>query len=188
MLEDLIKQIEDHLIQQQHLVVAISGFAGSGKSSLASKLQENFNLSDGQILHIDHLYAPKPRGKGLFDDYDWLLLKTILANVHDGKRLKYQSIGYEGDSYIIDEKLPRVVILEGIQLFRSEMMEQFDISVWVNCPIELALERAKARDKGQNQDEQYMKLWDSLWGPRNEEYYNEYHPEKLANFLYEGYK
>jgi hypothetical protein len=67
-------------------------------------------------------------------------------------------------------------------------MQQFDLSVWVNCPMKLALKRAKLRDRGQDQNEEYMKLWDTLWSPRNERYLNDYHPEKLATFLYEEYK
>jgi uridine kinase len=80
-----------------------------------------------------------------------------------------------------------VVIVEGIRLFRQELMSNFDLSVWIDCPPELALERAKARDLDQGHDEQYMKHWDTEWAPQNEEYYNTHHPDQLASFEYKEY-
>jgi len=188
MFDELIKQIERLLTEKSHITVGITGYAGSGKSTLASRLAEYFGVNDSQILRLDNLYLPRPRDRGLFDDYDWHLVTRILQDVHAGKRLQYRSRGFEEDSFMFDEPLPKVVILEGIRLFRPEMMQHFDVSVWVDCPPELALQRAKDRDLKQGHDEEYMKRWDTEWGPQNEEYYNVYHPEKLANFIYRDYK
>lgn len=137
-----------------------------------------------QVVRLDNLYAPLPRGSGLFDDYDWPLLIHILETVRHGKPLQYQSRGFEGDCININESLPRVVIVEGVQLFREEFMKYFDISVWIDCPLPIAIQRAKARDLKQGHDEQYMKRWDTEWEPRNLEYFTNYHPEQLASFVY----
>lgn len=188
MFNELTKQIQALLAEKPHVVVAITGFAGSGKSTLASKLADTFDVKDGQILRLDNFYAPTPRGNGLFDDYDWALVKTVLQDAQDSKSLHYVSRGFENDSSVFDEPLPKVVIIEGIQLFRKDFMHYFDIAVWIDCPLELALQRAKARDLSQGHDATYMKRWDTEWGPKNEEYFSAYHPDKLATFIYNEYK
>lgn len=66
-------------------------------------------------------------------------------------------------------------------------MAQFDLSVWIDCPPELALSRAKARDLAQGADEAYMKRWDTEWGPKNKEYFDSYRPDRLASFIYKEF-
>lgn len=188
MFNELTKQIELLLKQKPHVVVAITGFAGAGKSTLASSLRDHFKIDDAQVIRLDNLYVAKPRGSGLFDDYDWTLAMRILHDAHAGKRLQYQSRGFEEDSFSFDVPLPKVVIIEGIRLFRQELMGNFDLSVWVDCPPALALSRAKARDIKQGADEQYMKRWDAEWGPQNKEYYDTYRPDQLATFIYKEYE
>ncbi len=188
MFDELVARTDALLRDKPHVIIAISGFAGAGKTTLASKLAEHYDIADAQILRLDNMYTPMPRGTGLFDDYDSGLVASILHDVHDSKDLHYQTHGFEEDSVLIDQPLPVVVILEGIRLFRPEMMSQFDLGVWIDCPPQLALERAKARDLVQGHDEAYMQRWDIEWGPQNEAYYSDYHPEQLASFLYQQYQ
>jgi uridine kinase len=189
MFEELIKQINHQLATSPLVVVGISGFAGSGKTTLAKKLAEHYEIDDGQVIHLDNLFMSLPRGTGLFDDYNWEVLNQIIKDSKAGKDLDYQGTGADGNSYPFrhQKKLPKVLIVEGIRLYRPELMEHFNLSVWVNCPADLALRRAKARDIKQGHDEEYMKRWDTEWGPLNQQYFDEYHPEKLATFLYEEF-
>lgn len=187
MFNDLTELIQQQLKNKPHVVVGISGFAGGGKSTLANKLRDNFGIKDGQIVRLDNIYAPEPRGDGLFDDYNWSVLKQILDDAHAGKPLHYNGRGFKNETYVFNELLPTVVIVEGIRLFRPELRRYFDVSVWVNCPPELALQRAKARDLSQGADEDTMKRWDVEWGPKNQKYFDNYHPDQLASFVYEEY-
>ncbi len=189
MFNDLTGRIDTLLAQKPHIIVGVSGFAGSGKTYLADKLTQHYQITDSQVIHLDNLYAPMPRGTGLFDDYDWDLLIQILENSLEQKDLNYQGTGFDGNSYKwqFRQKLPRVLIVEGIRLFRPEYMHYFDLSVWVDCPPELALKRAKARDLSQGHDAQYMQRWDAEWMPLNMKYFTTYRPTELANFLYKDF-
>ncbi len=83
--------------------------------------------------------------------------------------------------------MPKVLLVEGIRLYRPEFMNNFDLSIWIDCPPELALRRAKERDIKQGHGEQYMKRWDTEWGPLSQEYFDKYHPDKLTDVLYKEF-
>ena len=184
MYDELLKQIQARETIKTPVVVAISGLAGSGKTYLADKLRDHFRLKNDQVLRVDLLYAEEPRGPGILDDHDWTLLTRILQDVRKGKRIRYRSrrFGKEGKQY--DEPLPKIVIVEGIQLLRPELMGFFDIPVWIDCPPELALERAKTRDVDRGYSSEYLSQWDKEWWPNGLEYFNSYYPDKLATFVY----
>jgi uridine kinase len=84
--------------------------------------------------------------------------------------------------------MPRVVIIDGVVLLRPEVMPFFDIAVWINCPLNIATERGKARDRAEGADEDHIKRWDREWTPKEEMYAATYHPEKLASFLYDEWE
>jgi uridine kinase len=189
MFKELVKQIDMLSASQHTVIVGISGFAGSGKTHLAKRLADHYEIEDGQVIHLDNIYSSLPRGGGLFDDYDWSVFGHILDQAKEGNNLNYQGVGFDGKPYPwrFSEKLPKVLIVEGIRLYRPELMRHFDISIWINCPPDLALQRAKKRDLDQGHDEQYMKRWDSEWMPLNQEYFEVYEPDKLVDILYQDF-
>ena len=185
--DDLKGHIATLRSEQPNVTVAISGFAGSGKSTLAARLARAFAISDRQVLRVDHFYAPEPRGTGLFDDYDWPVLERVLRDLHHRGRVQYRGRGFDNEVLLFDEPVPEVVIVEGIQLLRRERMHHFDVSVWIECTLKDALERARARDREQGHDAKYMKMWDTVWEPRNKEYFDSYSPDRLADVRYSGH-
>ncbi len=188
--DELAGRIARLLEDKGRVVVGISGFAGAGKSHLATKLRDQFRVRDGQVVRLDNIYMPLPRGTGLFDDYDWLKLREIVEAARASRKLDYQGIGWDGTVYPwrFDEEAPDVLIVEGIRLFRRELMDLFDLSIWIDCPPSLALERAKARDLEQGHDDEYMKRWDAEWAPKNSEYFDVYQPEDLVDIVYDAYR
>ena len=189
MYDDLIKQIELLLEKKERVVVAISGYGGSGKSFLADKICDHFSIPHKTVLRMDFLHADDTQAKdGIFDEHDWALIVRILKDIHAGKRLHYASRGFRGHSEVFDEPLPKVVVAEGVRLLRPEVMQYFDVAVWIDCPVELATKRAKDRDREQGEDEQHLKRWDTEWVPQNDRYFNTIHPDKLADFIYKEYK
>lgn len=126
----------------------------------------------------------------LFDDYDWNKLRRVVDEVRVGGGLDYQGIGFDGTVYPwrFKEDPPDVLIVEGIRLFRPELMDLFDLSIWIDCPPVFALERAKARDIAQGHDNEYMKRWDDEWAPKNSEYFQVHNPKSLVDIVFEGYQ
>ncbi len=183
--DELITAIEELMKQKLHVVIAISGFGGSGKSHLTNKLCDYFKIKENQVVCIDNLYGPNPNGPDIFDQSDWPLIESILKDVCAGKKLQYQGKSFKGNILHFDEELPKVVIFEGIRLLQPKLLPYFDMSIWIDCPQELAIKRAKARDRAQGEDEHTINRWDTDWGPKDKEYFEKFHPDQLATFLYE---
>ena len=184
--ENLVTKIEQLTTKKPHVVVAISGFGGAGKSHLADRLRDHFKIKDSQIVRIDHLYGPNPNGPDIFDQTDWPLVTRILQDAHAGKRLKYQGKGSKGEILYFDEALPKVVIFEGVRLLQPQLMSNFDVSVWIDCPQEFALGRAKTRDREQGDCEQEINKWDTDFGPKDKKYFDTYRPDQIATFIYKA--
>jgi uridine kinase len=186
MFDELVKVIESQLAEKPHVVVGITGFGGSGKTTLTKRLREYFAIPDAQVVYLDNIFAENHAGKLIFEDYDWPVITRLLEDVQDGDRLKYQGRGFLGEPIPFDQPLPKVVIIEGVRLFRPEVMDYFDTAVWIDCPPELATQRGEQRDRDDGNDEQHINRWRSEWLPKDQEYYTVYKPQELATFLYKN--
>ena len=184
----LVSKIEQIAKNKPHTIIGITGFGGSGKSYLTDRLKDHFGINDDQIVRIDNLYGLNPNGPGIFDQSDWNLIEHILKDSSAGKRIKYQGKDNKGKVLYFDEDLPEIVIFEGIRLLQPKFNQYFDISVWIDCPQYFAIERAKARDRSQGEDEETVGGWDIDWGPKDKKYFDTYRPDQLANFIYDDYQ
>jgi uridine kinase len=182
--ERLVTSIEAVRARKPRCVVAISGFGGSGKSTLADRLRDRFGLTDDQIVRGDRLVSANPRGQGPFDYVDWPLLEQILREAGRAARLTYTGHDYFGNAIAVDAPFPDVLIIEGLRLFRPDAMSRYDLSVWIDIPLEHATRRAKERNIQQGESAYELGLWDTLWAPLDAQYVAQYAPAELASFLY----
>jgi uridine kinase len=188
MFDELAKQIKQLLATKTPVVVAISGHGGSGKSTLADKLAHQFGVSENQIVRTDDLHAKNyMQVQGLFEQRDWDTIMKLLSNLKTSNRLKYLKRDDKEIENIVDVPRPSLVIFEGIRLLRPEIMPYVDISVWIDCPIELATKRAKERNRQQGDSEAEIALWDTKWVPESKQYFEQIRPDEIASFIYREY-
>jgi uridine kinase len=182
--ELLVDHVQGLLAKGTPVVVAIAGFGGSGKTTLADRLAERFEVDRRQVVRTDNLYSTMPRGRGTFDITDWPLLIRLLSEARSADRLTYVGRDYDGAPVAVDEPMPTVLIVEGLRLLRVDVLPLYDVAVWIDCALDDATRRAKARNLAQGDSEYELDLWDTLWAPLDAEYFVRYEPHQLATFVY----
>lgn len=138
--------------------IAVVGGSGSGKTWLAAELVEWLG-DEAAHLCLDHFYRdlghlPKPeRALANFDDpaaIDWDALRLVLESLERGEVAQVPVYDFaehvrKEETVALDRR--PVVVLEGLWLLHPEWLrEKFAISVFVDCPEEVRLQRRVERD------------------------------------------
>ncbi|GAC1392104.1 MAG: AAA family ATPase [Candidatus Saccharimonadales bacterium] len=173
-----IKQNDKH---HKPVLIAIDGFGGSGKTTLAEQLKDA--LKDAFIINLDDFIIKSKLiepswDKGAFDRER--LEQQVLIPATTGKYVAFQKLIWVTDTLSEPVNVPKVayLIVEGISSYHPNIAKYYDYKIWVDTPIELARERGRARD-GTNENAQY---WD-LWAENDLKYQQNYHPEQAADIV-----
>ncbi len=143
-------------------------------------------LSDSHVLRLDDFIIDRLQGPGWSGGYDWRRFESVLRDIRAGKDLRYQRYDWEKDALAewTDEALPPLVIVEGIRLLQTKLMRYFDLTIWIDRPIEEAAERGIARDRKAGADQQHLGEWTKTWIPQDVEYAKLFKPQSIADILY----
>jgi uridine kinase len=144
------------------LLVAISGVDGSGKTHLSRRLAERLGRSGVRVAPIGvdpwqnpqtvRLVSLDPGGHFYrhairFDDLFAHVVDPLVAD----RSLQLETRGIRTDADIWEPLVyahrdVEVVLLEGIFLFRRDLVQRYDLRIWVDCSLETALRRALKRN------------------------------------------
>lgn len=166
-------------------VVAISGFGGSGKSTFAKLLGDKLNAP---VVGIDSFQK-----RGAFNtefelweimDFSRLEEEVLKPFLRGDKSIQYGHFNAPTESIAktIEVQNGGVLIVEGVGLFRPELMDYFIYKIWLDVPLDDATERGKKRDReeyGNPQDES----WDGVWKKNDLEYYEKFRPAEVADLI-----
>ena len=175
---DLIEKIEN---LPKPAIIAISGFGGSGKTTVAEMLHEAFPSS--YVVHIDDFIIKEKLtepswDKGTFDRDR--LAAQVLKPLRDGQKASYEKLVWASNELSDPVKIPSVelVIVEGISCYHPNIADYYGLKIWVDTPMEIAKSRGHARD-GSNENAQH---WD-LWAANDLAYQKVFHPDRVADFV-----
>jgi len=73
------------------------------------------------------------------------------------------------------------VIVEGVSSMREELGAYWDLSIWVDCPYELRLQRGVERD-----GEPMRSQWTDVWMPEEDAYFRAQRPDRRADLIIDG--
>ncbi len=80
------------------------------------------------------------------------------------------------------EVLPSgIAIIEGVTALRPDLRDYWQVSVWVDCPRDVRLERGIERD-----GEGMRSKWVDSWMPGEDRYFEHDRPREAAEFVFDG--
>jgi uridine kinase len=149
----LIDRITDMRLVTPRLIIAIDGFGGGGKSTLARTIAAA--LPGGKHFEYDWFHLPKAE-VGNDSRYDYHRLRCeVLEPFRNGQRsfefqrynwgyLSGSPDGYAAEPIRLHEV--ETIILEGCGVFTPALAECYDVKVWVDTPPDEATARGIHRD------------------------------------------
>ncbi len=144
-------------MKNQPKIIAIVGGSGAGKTWLARRLQHAFGpqarLSQDDFYYdLGHL-PPPARAKINFDHprtIDWLAFATVLRDCRDGRITRVPQYNFTTHTRLLEEKLfvpTPLILVEGLWLlWLPQIVELFDLKIFLDCPAQLRLKRRLSRD------------------------------------------
>lgn len=154
--------------------VAIDGFTGAGKSTLADSLA---GLIDADVVRVDDLSAP-----GVLP-WEWeRFLTEVWQPIRNGVPATYRkhhwTLTEPGEMAKV--RTGRPVILEGVKSSLLHLRPYLDFIVWVETGVDVRLERAQARGA------QRFECWSTNWRPVEEQWALDENPNLAANLVVSG--
>lgn len=174
------------------VLIAVDGMGGSGKSTLASAVAR---LGGGVVVHGDDFYRPMdpderaaltpPEG---YDRYfDWQRLRdevlTPLATGHDAHYRRYDwPTGSLAQDELCAVTGDGIVLVEGVYTARPELVDHYDLVVYVDTPPEESMRRLRARG-----DDHGPIDWEARWRLAEEHYLTTTRPRDRAHLVVPGH-
>ena len=183
----IIETIENLRRHSPAVVVGVSGFAGSGKSTLTRRLAASIEGS-ARIRGDDFLDPHRSHQRS--SDWDGVerirLRREVLDPFRQGRPGQFRRFDWSTRQLGPPEPIPhaQVLLVDGIGLFHPELDGVFDFAIWVDLDPGTATERGKARDRelGRNHD----RLWDEVWVPNDRDFLARFDPRATADLLFDN--
>ncbi len=181
------------------LLVAVSGIDGSGKGYITAQLaaqltQHALNVAtiniDGWLnlpairfnpdAPAEQFYAQAIRFTDLFDQLVLPLQRQrshqLQANLVDETATDYHTHDYQFAN--ID-----IILLEGIFLLKQRFQALYDVSIWLDCTWETALERAVERGQEGLPPEATIHAYQTIYFPAQTIHFATDRPQHAATYI-----
>ena len=113
------------------------------------------------------------------------LEKEILIPLSQGANLlSYGHYDHGANAVVKTVEVPHsgLIIVEGVGLFRPEILKYLQYTIWMDVPQEISNARGKKRDREVHNNPQDEK-WDGHWKRNDEEYFKDFKPREQADLI-----
>lgn len=168
-------------------IIAISGFGGAGKSTLAIELGIRMCIP---VIGIDSFIidlAITNYSNWKLIDFSRLEREVLIPFLKGDATICYGQFDWNSNSVRHTTQVSHtgLIIVEGVGLFRPGLIKYFPLRIWIDCSIEEAIKRGKKRDRETYKNPQDDN-WDGIWRRNDEEYWIASNPREVANFIVEN--
>lgn len=145
-------------MMNQAFVIGIAGGTGSGKTTLAKKIKQEFE-NDVILLCQDYYYKSfenlsfEERTKLNYDHPDSFDTEYMIHQIKELKNMEniqrpiYSFVEHKRQKETITEQAKKVIIIEGILLFENiELMNLMDLKIFVDTDADIRFIRRLTRD------------------------------------------
>jgi len=156
--------------------VGVDGFGGAGKTTLADELAAA--VPGAVVVHVDDFAVPR------VPEWEWWRLREqLLVPLLDGRPARYQVWDWDRDvgGAWVDVPPGHVVVVEGVSSTRAEVGAPWDLTIWVDAPRSVRLQRALERD-----GPELMPRWLDDWMPSEEAYAARERPQERVDLIVDG--
>lgn len=193
---------------QRPLLIGINGVDGSGKTHFSKELENYLSANTNrQIINasIDDFHNPKEiryqkgensPGGYYYDSFDLESFKKFLFTpILDGnskiktKIFDHKSNNKVNEPFTIIDK-DAIVIVEGVFLFRKELVDYFDLKIFIDVDFKYTVARAIERDKKKKETlaekEQVNEKYLKRYIPGQKLYLEDVKPIELADIVFDN--
>jgi uridine kinase len=180
---DRIREARRNAPRARALLVAVTGIDGSGKRFIASRIATTLTTAglraepiniDGWLNlpaarfndsnPADHFYKHAIRFEELFTQ--------LVLPLRDARSLRLEADFAEETSteyrrHVYEFTDLDVIVLEGIYLLKRAFVRHYDLSIWIECSFDTALERAVARAQEGLSPEDTIHAYRTIYFPRS---------------------
>lgn len=167
------------------IVVGVSGYAGSGKSTLVREVVRG----DSAMVRMrgDDFLDPSRshRRSNNWDGVDRVrLVDQVLVPFCEERESTFRRYDWSRRELGELESVPagEVLVVDLIGLFHPEALPALDLTIWMDVPLEVARERGMRRDEALKRD--HSRLWDEVWVPNEVDFDRNFSPRDAAEVLY----
>ena len=178
------------------VLAVVSGIDGSGKGWVAARLLDALRADGLRVAAINvdgWLNLPEKRFSRTnpplrfylhairFDEmFEQLVLplRDHRSVLRKAEFVEETATAYREHTYAFDDI--DIILLEGIYLLKREFRGHYDVSFWLDCSFETALERALARGQEGLPPEETVRSYRTVYFPAQEIHFARDAPQKAA--------
>ncbi|MFM2382002.1 MAG: hypothetical protein RLZZ76_769 [Candidatus Parcubacteria bacterium] len=163
-------------------LIAIDGYAGCGKSSLATWLAKQLHA---EIIHVDDFATWDQE----FPWHNRLIDEVLIPIQNKASTLSYERTSWWENHHpekVTNQPVTAVMILEGVRALRPELRHYISLSILVSAPKDICMERGIARDLNTGKSlEEISALW-KTWQTNETTYMGLQKPQIFADITLDG--
>ena len=202
-----ISELADNIIEKLKIhsstntfTVGISGIDASGKGYITGFLQKELEKRNYKVANINvdpwqnpipiRLQKEDPAENFYKNVFRWdNFFSQLIVPLRTSRHIYLQTtlIRTDGDfyySFIYDFNDIDILLIEGIFLFKQELLNYYDWKIWIDCSFETGIYRAIERNSEKLSREQLIHDYNTYYYPAQIYHFQRDDPKDVSNIIY----